>query len=80
MTSIIPVKKNERGDKLLVVGIPVLSLFCCDKIATKAIPEAIERRAALEELGFYLSEEKLIGHQGEIYDSYFVLKEENLKS
>lgn len=59
---------------------PALSLFCCDKIATKAIPEAIERRAALEELGFYLSKEKLIGHQGEIYDSYFVLKEENLKS
>lgn len=80
MTSIIPVKKNERGDKLLVIGIPALSLFCCDKIATKAIPEAIERRAALEELGFYLSKEKLIGHQGEIYDSYFVLKEENLKS
>ncbi len=64
----------------MVIRIPALSLFCCDKIATKAIPEAIERRAALEELGFYLSEEKLIGHQGEIYDSYFVLKEENLKS
>lgn len=73
-------KKQRIKDILSLILTPALSLFCCDKIATKAIPEAIERRAALEELEFYLSEEKLIGHQGEIYDSYFVLKEENLKS
>lgn len=50
-------KKQRIKDILSLILTPALSLFCCDKIATKAIPEAIERRAALEELGFYLSKE-----------------------
>ena len=73
-------KKQRIKDILSLILIPALSLFCCDKIATIAIPKAAERRIALEEFGFYLSKEKLIGHQGEIYDSYFVLKKETLKS
>src|SRR3712207_8918699 len=73
-------KKQRIKDILSLILTPALSLFHCDKIATKAISEAIERRIALKELGFYLSKEKLIGHQRETYNSYFVLKEENLKS
>lgn len=52
---------------------PAYTLFHCDKIATKAIASATERIAALKSLGFKLSKEKLIGHDGTEYDSYFVL-------
>ena len=52
---------------------PAYTLFGCDKIATKATIAATERIAALKDLGFKLSEEKLIGHNGTEYDSYFVL-------
>ena len=57
----------------LIVG-PAYALFHCDKIATKAIDAATERIAALKALGFTQSEEKLIGHDGTEYDSYFVLE------
>ena len=40
-------------------------------IATKALPSAAERIVALKNLGFIRSEEKLIGHDGTKYDSYF---------
>ena len=53
---------------------PAYALFHCDKIATKAIALATERISALKALGFKQSEEKLIGHDGMEYDSYFVLK------
>lgn len=43
------------------------------KVATKAIPEAIERIRALEKSGFLSTKEKLIGHDGTEYLSYFVL-------
>lgn len=51
------------------------TLFHCDKIATKGITSATERISALRSLGFKLSEEKLIGHGGTEYDSYFVLEQ-----
>jgi len=47
-------------------------LFYCDKIATKAIDSAVERRTALGVLGFLESKEVLCGHDGSQYDSYFV--------
>lgn len=53
---------------------PAYTLFQCDKIATKAIDAAAERRIALTKLGFEHSEKKLIGHNGTKYDSYFVLE------
>lgn len=53
---------------------PSYTLFHCDKIATKAIASATERISALKKLGFKHSEEKLIGHDGTEYDSYFVLE------
>lgn len=58
---------------LTLIIAPTYELFDCDKIATKAIPEATERRNALGELGFSLSNEKLIGHDGTEYINYFVL-------
>lgn len=57
----------------LIVG-PAYALFHCDKIATKAIDAATQRISALKALGFKQSEEKLIGHDGTEYDSYFVLE------
>lgn len=49
----------------------VYTMFDCDKIATKAVSLAVKRRAALLQVGFQLSNEKVIGHQ-DVYDSYFV--------
>lgn len=53
---------------------PAFTLFHCHKIATKAIPSATERIAALQTLGFKPTAEKLIGHDGTRYGSYFVLE------
>ncbi len=50
----------------------VYELFGCDKIATKAVKKTSERIEALKELGFLLSDEKLIGHNGEIFSDYYV--------
>lgn len=58
---------------LKIIIEPAYTLFHCDKIATKAIASATERILALKNLGFELSSEKLIGHDGTQYDSYFVL-------
>lgn len=52
----------------------VFSWFDCDKVATKAIPEATERINALKCLGFGKSDEKLIGHDGTEYGDYYVCR------
>ena len=70
-------EKAEEIERLLSLIIaPAFDLFQCDKIATKAIPAAVERIGALEKLGFSQTEEKLIGHDGTEYVSYFVLERE----
>lgn len=61
-------------DILSLIVAPAFELFHCDKIATKAIPEAGERIKALERLGFRAAQEKLVGHDGTEYGSYYVLK------
>lgn len=62
-------------ENILSLIIPyTYDLFQCDKIATKAIPDARERINALENLNFSPSNEKLIGHDGTEYDFYYVLK------
>ncbi len=66
-------KENEIKEILSLILAPTFSLFSCDKIATKAIPEAKERIRALEKLGFSASSEKLIGHDGTLYGDYYVL-------
>ncbi len=67
----------EVENKIISILSPILKptfkLFHCNKIATKAVPEAKERISALKELGFNLSKEKLIGHDKTEYDNYYVL-------
>ncbi|MBU3153652.1 GNAT family N-acetyltransferase [Clostridium estertheticum] len=46
-------------------------LFECNRIATKALPTASERVKALKELDFLPTENKLIGHDGTEYSSYY---------
>jgi hypothetical protein len=65
---------KDRIECILSILIPgAEELFAYDKIATKAIADAGERILALESLGFRLSEEVLIGHDGAKYDSYYVM-------
>lgn len=66
-------KGNEIEKILTLIIEPTYTLFQCDKIATKAKAEATERISALENLDFHHADEKLIGHDGTEYDSYFVL-------
>lgn len=58
---------------LSLIIYPAFELFKCNKIATKAIEKATERIKALEKIGFSMSSEKLIGHDGTQYSSYYVL-------
>ena len=45
-----------------------------DIVVTKAVPQAAERIAALEEFGFKPYSEKIIGHDGTEYGDYHVLE------
>ena len=65
---------GEIAKILKLIVSPAYALFHCDKIATKSIDAATQRISALKALGFTQSEEKLIGHDGTEYDSYFVLE------
>lgn len=70
------IEKYEKQDiieDILGIIIPeTKNMFDCEIIATKAIMIAEERIKALEEMGFYLSEEAVIGHDGTKYGSYYV--------
>lgn len=66
---------DEIAKILNLIIPPAYILFQCDKIAIKAIPSATERVAALKSLGFELSDQSLIGHDGSEYNAYFVLKQ-----
>lgn len=48
-----------------------LLYFPCKMIATKAIPTATERIAALTSSGFAATEEKVVGHGGVAYGNYW---------
>lgn len=65
-------KQEDIEDILAIIISKTKEMFACDIIATKAIPIAKERIKALEYMGFCLSEEFLIGHDGTKYDSYYV--------
>lgn len=59
--------------KILTIVIPAaFRLFNCSMIATKAIPDAIERISVLNKLGFLESQKQLIGHDGTAYKHYWV--------
>ena len=65
--------KDKITSILSLILAPAFRLFHCNKIATKAIPEAKERISALKESGFNLSKEILIGHDKTEYNNYYVL-------
>lgn len=66
-------EKQDIIEDILGIIIPeTKDMFACEIIATKAIPIAEERIKALEQMGFYLSEEAVIGHDGTKYGSYYV--------
>lgn len=66
----------EMSDKIISILSLILddtfSMFDCDKIAVKAIPQSHERISALTTLGFFPSEELLTGHDGTKYKDYYV--------
>lgn len=65
-------KKDTVMQILGIITEPAFELFECSMIATKAISAARERRDALKEMGYFLTEEKLIGHDGSEYGDYWV--------
>lgn len=67
-------EKSEIVGSILGIIIPeTKTLFGCEFIATKAIPDAKERIKALTDYGFMLTDKKLIGHKGEIFGDYWIL-------
>ncbi len=68
----------ELSTEIVKILRPLLNVaftwFDCDKVATKAIPEAAERINALTSFGFEKSVEKLIGHDGAEYGDYYVYR------
>lgn len=66
-------EKQDIIEDILGIIIPeTKEMFACEMIATKAISIAKERISAFEHMGFCLSEETLIGHDGTKYGSYYV--------
>lgn len=63
--------KSNIIDILKLIIDKTYSLFECNMIATKAPSFASERIMALKELAFLPSENKLIGHDGTEYLSYY---------
>lgn len=59
---------------LSVITKPAYELFDCMMIATKAISAATERTAALSEMGYCLTEEKLVAPDGKEYTDYWIHK------
>lgn len=67
-------KESIIEDILNLIISDTYELFECDKIATKAIPNAIERIKALRNCGFISTDKFLIGGDGTEYYSYYVLE------
>lgn len=62
-------------ESILNIIIPeVKNMFGCDKVATKAVPNAVNRISVLEKLGLKLSKEYLIDKEGNKYNYYYVMK------
>lgn len=64
-------RKEEIIKILSLLMTQAYALFDCNRMATKAIASAVERRKALEKLGFTLSQEILVGHDGTSYKDYW---------
>jgi [ribosomal protein S5]-alanine N-acetyltransferase len=57
---------------------PAYELFSCGMIATKAVPDAGNRRESLRKAGFHETEHLLRGHDGTAYDSYYYRTKERI--
>ena len=68
----IPIMESEKFLLREIEDRDTKDMFACEMIATKAVSIAQERIQALEHMGFSLSEESVIGHNGTKYDSYYV--------
>lgn len=68
-------ERTESIWEIMSLIVPsTFELFACRMIATKIPPFATQRKDAAEQLGFALSEEKLIGgDDNRVYTDYFVL-------
>jgi len=73
-------KYSEIRQILALIVPPAFSLFDCERIATKATPQAQERIAALLNMQFLASKETLIGHDGTTYGHYYVLPKQALST
>jgi hypothetical protein len=66
-------KEDNIIDILNLIIDKTYSLFECNMIATKAISIASERINALNKLNFLPTENKLVGHDGTEYSSYYYI-------
>ncbi|MBP3603211.1 MAG: N-acetyltransferase [Lachnospiraceae bacterium] len=69
---------SEIENIIKLIAMTTFDLFYCDKIATKAISEATERRNALYNLGFSVADKKIVGNDGTVYGDYFILEKDNV--
>lgn len=68
-------REIEEADAEDILGINIpetRDMFACEMIATKAVSIAQERIQALEHMGFSLSKDSVVGHNGTKYDSYYI--------
>lgn len=71
-------KASTIKNILTLIVPPAYNMFYCDIIATKVISKAKERYAAMTELEFERTEEKMVGgDDGRIYGDYMVLEQED---
>ncbi|MBQ7945082.1 MAG: N-acetyltransferase [Lachnospiraceae bacterium] len=66
-------KESEIENILSLIMVPTYDLFYCDKIVTKAVPEAEERIATLKKLNFILPNEHMLSADGTVLEDYYVL-------
>lgn len=66
-------RESEIEDILSLILLPTYDLFYCDKVVTKAVPEAKKRIKALEKVGFILPKEHMLTADGTVLENYYVL-------
>ena len=67
---------KEIENIVLLIKSATYDMFYCEKIATKAVPTAMERIKALQNLGFVATDKKIVGHDGTEYGDYFILEKD----
>lgn len=71
---------SEIENIIRLISTTTFDLFYCDKIATKAISKATERRNALYNLGFVVADKKIVGNDGTVYGDYFILEKDEVQN